>query len=238
MYQVLQNTQAVCVFSVSACQREREREREWGPHCETEKTHETSVSSNEFDVECRVSRKTLMWPTNWSAKDIYGQRKHPVSLKAWSCPDFIRWDGQESAHCGRNPKGLNYPRFKILITFWMHFRSCSHHLKLDPSVRLHIQNIRTGQTWENPRKTSGYQKNWIGRIGQSSLQQHWPSPPVRHMGWSRHSCRAERSTPLGRWRCLRANPVCRGSIALHPGGFSVKTPKLWKSQLSTIMSFW
>ena len=33
MYQVLQNTQAVCVFSVSACQREREREgstlRDW-----------------------------------------------------------------------------------------------------------------------------------------------------------------------------------------------------------------
>ena len=140
------------------CVPKRKRERERGPHCETEKTHETSVSSNEFDVECRVSRKTLMWPTNWSAKDIYGQRKHPVSLKAWSCPDFIRWDGQESAHCGRNPKGLNYPRFKILITFWMHFGSCSHHLKLDPSVRLHIQNIRTGQTWENPRKTSGYQK--------------------------------------------------------------------------------
>ena len=43
----------------------------------------------------------------------------------------------------------------------MHSRSCPHHLKLDPSVRLHVENIRTGQTC----KIIGYHKTGQGLIG-------------------------------------------------------------------------
>ena len=50
----------------------------------------------------------------------------------------------------------------------MHSRSCPHHLKLDPSVRLHVENIifiRTGQTLGQSLGTIKLYKTGQGLIG-------------------------------------------------------------------------